>query len=52
MNNEKIKKEYLKKIKLIKKYNERYYDKNSPVISDSDYDKLKDQILSLEKQNK
>ena len=44
-----IKKEYLKKIKLIKKYNQLYYDKNESRISDSDFDKIKKEIIDLEK---
>ena len=45
MNNISIKKNYLNKIKLIKKYNKYYYDKNNPVISDEEYDKLKRDII-------
>ncbi len=43
-----IKKEYLSKIKELKKHNKYYYEKSSPKISDSDYDKLKIEILELE----
>ena len=49
MSNIKILKEYKKKIKLIKKLNKFYYDKSSPIVSDSDYDSLKKEIISLEK---
>jgi DNA ligase (NAD+) len=49
MNFEKIKKNYQKKIKEILSHNESYYDKNSPIISDKDYDDLKKEILELEK---
>ena len=49
MNNELIKNEYIKKIKLINKYNKKYYDDNVSEISDSEYDCLKEEILSLEK---
>ena len=45
-----IKKEYNKKIKLIKYYNQKYYSENFSEISDSDYDILKREILYLEKQ--
>ena len=41
-------KEYLKKIKLFKKYNKYYYDKSDPLISDQEFDNLKKNILSLE----
>jgi len=49
MNKEVIRKNYKKKIKLINDYNQKYYDENLPIISDSDYDELKKEILSLEK---
>ena len=44
-----IKKEYSKKIKLIKYYNKVYYDENNSEISDSDYDLLKKEIIEFEK---
>ena len=49
MASESIKKNYLKKIKLIKKYNQLYYDKNKSDISDSEFDKIKKEIIDLEK---
>ena len=49
MKDDKIKSNYLKKIKEINKYNENYYDKNNPLISDDKYDLLKKEILELEK---
>ena len=52
MDEKQIKKEYTKKIKILEKHNESYYDKNSPKISDSDYDSLKKEILNLEKKHK
>ena len=45
----KIKNLYLSKLKEIKKHNINYYDKNKPIIDDSEYDKLKNQILEIEK---
>ena len=36
-----ILKDYLRKIKLLKKYNKFYYGKDSPVITDQEYDNLK-----------
>ena len=42
-------KNYLKKIKLIEKYNKYYYDKDAPEISDQKYDELKKETLELEK---
>ena len=43
-----LKIEYNNKIKNLKKYNEYYYDKNSPLVSDAEYDDLKNQIFQLE----
>ena len=37
MNSEKIRKDYEVKINLLLKYNENYYDKNNPLISDQEY---------------
>ena len=48
MVSESIKKKYLKNIKLIKKYNQLYYDKNKSDISDSEFDKIKKEIIDLE----
>ena len=44
-----IKKDYLNKVKLIKKYNKFYYDKSNPGVSDQEYDLLKKEILKIEK---
>ena len=52
MKNNEIKKNYLKKIKEITKLNESYYDKNFPLVLDSEYDLLKNEILNLEKKFK
>ena len=49
MSSKEIKKEYEKKIEKILIYNENYYDKNSPIVTDKEYDILKKEILSLEK---
>ena len=48
-DNKLIKKDYLNKIKLIKKYNEAYYKDSNPIIDDSKYDDIKKKILDLEK---
>ena len=48
MDKKKIQQDYKSKIKLFKKYNNLYYDKNNPSISDSEYDDLKKEILFLE----
>ena len=44
-----VKKDYQKKISLIKKYNQFYYDKNKPLILDHEYDLIKKEILKLER---
>jgi len=49
MKLDKLKKDYLKKIKQINKFNKNYYDKNAPLVTDSEYDKLKRDIVDLEK---
>ena len=45
---EEIYKLYKKKIKLINKYNQFYFDKSAPIVSDKIYDDLKKDILLLE----
>jgi DNA ligase (NAD+) len=47
--NSPIIKDYKIKIKKLKKYNNEYYNKDNPIISDSLYDKLKTELLDLEK---
>ncbi len=42
-------KKYKTKIKDFNKHSKLYYDKSNPVISDSEFDKLKQEILDLEK---
>ena len=44
-----ITKLYNVKIKEFNKHNKLYYDKNAPNISDGEFDKLKIEILELEK---
>ncbi len=48
-DNSKIKKTYLEKIKILKKYNEAYFNKSNPIVEDNVYDVLKNEILDLEK---
>ena len=52
MPDDKINQDYLKKIKLFQKYNKHYYDLNNPLVSDKEFDKLKLDILKLEKKYK
>ena len=49
MNRKKIEKEYLYKIEKIKKYDKAYFDKDKPLVSDKEYDVLKEEIFKLEK---
>ena len=51
-NNSKVKDSYLEKIEKFKKYNKAYYDSSSPIVDDAVYDKLKIDILDLEKKYK
>ena len=52
MKNSLIKSEYLKKIKLLHKYNKAYFDESRPLITDQEFDALKKQIFDLEKKYK
>ena len=52
MQRKDIEKEYIKKIKELKKHNKAYFEENNPFLSDKDYDKIKYQILDLEKKYK
>ena len=49
MDKKKIKKEYNEKIKNLVKLNKYYYDLNKPLVNDNEYDKIKTEILLLEK---
>ena len=46
-----IKQNYLKKISEFKKHNKLYYENSLPIISDKEFDKLKKEILELEKKH-
>jgi len=48
-NRNSIKKNYINKIKELNNHNQYYYEKSSPKISDGEYDKLKQEIIELEK---
>ena len=52
MSNNRIFEDYLEKIKLFQKYNKHYYDLNNPLVDDQEFDKLKSEIIKLEKKNK
>ena len=42
-------KDYKKKLELLEKYNKYYYQNQKPLVSDKEYDELKNEILELEK---
>ena len=48
MNDNSIKKNYLKKIELYQKYNKYYYNKNKSIITDQEFDLIKRNIIDLE----
>ena len=48
MNKDLVSKNYLKKIRLLQKYSEHYYDKDKPIVSDQKFDLLKKEIIVLE----
>ena len=50
INQEKIKKIYKEKVEKLIKFNKAYFEKDSPIISDSEFDKLKKELLNLTKQ--
>ena len=52
MNKKEVKELYKKKIKELKFHNYLYFDKNNPKLSDSEFDKLKNEIFDLEKKYK
>jgi len=52
MQKKEIEKSYLKKINEIKKHNKAYFKDDNPLISDEDYDNIKQEILNLEKKYK
>ena len=49
MDKLKIKKDYKKKIEKLIQLNKHYYDLSKPLVDDKEYDKIKLEILSLEK---
>jgi len=52
MNKTSIKKDYSQTIDNLRKYNQAYYEKDSPIISDQQYDILKKKIIDLENKHK
>ena len=52
MDKFKIKKNYLNKINEFQKHNKLYYDDSSPILTDKEFDDLKEEIIKLEKKYK
>ena len=42
-------KEYKNKLKLLDRYNKHYYQNQKPLVTDKEYDDLKNNILEFEK---
>ena len=51
IDQEKVKKLYTKKIEKLLKLNKAYFEKDSPIVSDSEFDELKKELLALVKQH-
>ena len=49
MKKEEINKRYRKQKKLLDKYNHHYFNLDAPLISDSKYDKIKNEVIEIEK---
>ena len=49
MQRKEIEKEYIDKIDKLRNHNKAYFELDNPIVSDKDYDKLKKEILDLEK---
>jgi DNA ligase (NAD+) len=52
MNKKEAQKKYNKKIRLIDEYNKHYYIKSLPLVTDKEYDEIKNEIYILEKKYK
>ena len=50
MNKDKIKKSYKQKIEKLIKFNKAYFEKDSPIVSDLEFDNLKKELIDLSKQ--
>ena len=51
MHKKEIKKNYIKKINKLNEYDKSYFKDDNPVISDYEYDKIKQEVLDLEKKH-
>ena len=52
MQKKEIEKFYVKKINELKKHDKAYFENDNPLISDKNYDKIKEEILNLERKYK
>ncbi len=52
MQRKEIEKFYISKIKKLRKYDKAYFEKDSPLVVDRDYDNIKNEILDLENKYK
>ena len=48
MGKKQIEKKYIEKINELKRFDKAYFDDDNPIISDKDYDLIKQEILKLE----
>ena len=48
-NKKKIQDEYKKKVNRLLNFNKAYFDKDKPVVSDSEFDKLKQELITISK---
>ena len=48
MNKKQVQKLYVEKNNKLKKYNEAYFKKDKPIVSDSEYDDLKKTVIEFE----
>ena len=49
MQRKEIEKVYIKKINELKRHDKAYFEHDNPLISDKNYDSIKQEILNLEK---
>ena len=49
MKKELVKELYIKKIDQLKKFDKSYFEEDNPIVTDREYDHLKQEILELEK---
>ena len=50
-NQDQLKKEFIKNLKLLEKYNKFYFEKDAPLVDDKVYDELKIKLIEIENKN-